>query len=211
MNRGDFVNINRDYKYFGAIVCEASGNISFDNCTTHGTITSSVSGDVNGGGLLGNNSINYYKVSMVNCINNINIEGNHSGRSELGGMAGSLRMGSGPHAFENVINNGNITLAGMGSPTNACTGGIIGYCDHSSSNNGSPKISVRHAINYGSIVSAASNATNAYAGGITGCIDDYNRIQYENCANYGTVSAQANGSAYSGGIVGRVLWTQLLL
>ena len=206
-NLGVDVNINRDYKYFGAIVCEASGNISFDNCTTHGTITSSVSGDVNGGGLLGNNSINYYKVSMVNCINNINIEGNNSGRSRLGGMAGSLLMGSGPHAFENVINNGNITLAGMGSPTNACTGGIIGCCDHSSSNNGSPKISVRHAINYGSIVSAASNATNAYAGGITGCIDDYNRIQYENCANYGTVSAQANGSAYSGGIVGRVLWT----
>lgn len=206
-NLGVDVNINSNYEYFGAIVCEASGSISFDNCTTYGTITISVSGYVNGGGLLGNNSFNDYTVSMVNCINNINIEGNHSGRSELGGMAGSLRMGSGPHAFENVINNGNITLAGMGSPTNACTGGIIGFCDHSSSNNGSPKISVRHAINYGSIVSAASNATNAYAGGITGCIDDYNRIQYENCANYGTVSAQANGSAYSGGIVGRVLWT----
>ena len=206
-NLGVDVNINSNYEFFGAIVCEASGSISFDNCTTYGTITISVSGYVNGGGLLGNNSFNDYTVSMVNCINNINIEGNHSGRSELGGMAGSLRMGSGPHAFENVINNGNITLAGMGSPTNACTGGIIGCCDHSSSNNGSPKISVRHAINYGSIVSAASNATNAYAGGITGCIDDYNRIQYENCANYGTVSAQANGSAYSGGIVGRVLWT----
>ena len=206
-NLGVDVNINSNYEFFGAIVCEASGNLSFDNCTTYGTITISVSGYVNGGGLLGNNSFNDYTVSMVNCINNINIEGNNSGRSRLGGMAGSLLMGSGPHAFENVINNGNITLAGMGSPTNACTGGIIGYCDHSSSNNGSPKISVRHAINYGSIVSTATNATNAYAGGITGCIDDYNRIQYENCANYGTVSAQANGSAYSGGIVGRVLWT----
>ena len=195
-------------KYFGAIVCRASGNLSFDNCTTCGTITFSIStlGEVRGGGLLGYSSFNYYTVSMVNCINNINIEGNHSGKYVciLGGMAGQLGIGLGSSAFENVINNGNITLAGMGSPTEACTGGIIGYCDRRLSNSGSPSISVRHAINYGSIVSTATNATNAYAGGITGWIDDYDEIQYENCANYGIVSAQADGCAYSGGIVGRV-------
>ena len=208
-NLGVDVNINSNYKYFGAIVCEASGNISFDNCTTHGTITFrviSTYGEVSGGGLLGYN--NSKMVSMVNCINNINIEGNYSGKPdcELGGMAGQLVLFAGSHAFENVINNGNITLAGMGSPNEACTGGIIGYCGHPSGSYGLPQISVRHAINYGSIVSATPNATNAYAGGITGWIDDINGngIQYENCANYGIVSAQADGCAYSGGIVGRV-------
>ena len=200
-NLGVDVNINRNYSCFGAIVCEASGNLSFDNCTTYGTITFRVStyGEVSGGGLLGYN--NSYMVSMVNCINNINIEGNHSGKYVciLGGMAGQLVLVVGSPAFENVINNGNITLVGMGSPTEACTGGIIGYCDRRSSD--SRIISVRHAINYGSIVSTATNATNAYAGGITGWIDK-SIIRYENCANYGIVSAQADGCAYSGGIVG---------
>ena len=209
-NLGVDVNIiaNSTYStYCGAIVCKTSGNLSFDNCTTYGTITFRVStyGAVSGGGLLGYNHCNI--VSMVNCINNISIEINHSGTSyshcALGGMVGRLEIDIGSPAFENVINNGNITLAGMGSPNEACTGGIIGYCVRWSSNS-LPKISARHAINYGSIVSAAPNATNAYAGGITGWIDDYDEIQYENCANYGIVSAQADGCAYSGGIVGRV-------
>ena len=203
-NLGVDVNINSNYSNFGAIVCETSGDISFDNCTTYGTITIGVSayGEVRGGGLLG---CSYDIVSMVNCINNISIEINHSGTSysdcSLGGMVGRLLVDISPHAFENVINNGNITLAGMGSPSKACTGGIIGYCSYKASTS-LPRISVRHAINYGSIVSAAPNAANAYAGGITGWFKVSEKIQYENCANYGTVSAQADGSAYSGGIVG---------
>ena len=209
-NLGVDVNINRNYTCFGAIVCEASGNISFDNCTTHGTITFRVIGtygELSGGGLLGYN--HSYIVSMVNCINNINIEGNYSGKSdcELGGMAGRLELYKNPDdsAFENVINNGSITLTCAGNVTSVAAGGIIGGRGRFSIYNYPPMLNVRYAINYGNIITSVmtENETpaSASAGGITG-VDGTGEGRYENCANYGIVSAQADGGACSGGIVG---------
>lgn len=209
-NLGVDVNINRNYSCFGAIVCEASGNISFDNCTTHGTITFRVIGtydELSGGGLLGYN--HSYIVSMVNCINNINIEGNYSGKSKckLGGMVGRLELYKYPDdsAFENVINNGSITLTCAGNVTSVAAGGIIGDRDRFSIYNYPPMLNVRYAINYGNIITSVmtENETpaSALAGGITGA-DRTGAGRYENCANYGIVSAQADGGAVSGGIVG---------
>ena len=208
-NLGVDVNINSNYKYFGAIVCEASGSISFDNCTTYGTITISVSdsGPVSGGGLLGCGGSSTYIVVMADCINNINIEFNHSGTyysdCALGGMVGKYLLNYCSSAFENVINNGSITITYADDATEVCAGGIIGYIP--SSTFYSNEFAVRYAKNYGNISSATTvNAVPAYAGGITGWIEDFTEIRYENCANYGIVSTQADGCAYSGGITG---WT----
>ena len=126
--------------------------------------------------------------TLRNVHSTLNIAVPEDNCSHIGGVCGSLR--SGTKAY-NCSFSGTITDTGN---NHDCFGGIGGY---SNSN-----CYYENCANYGDIT---FTATNAYAGGICGYVNDNNFTGVKNCLNTGNVRiAGSEAPQYSGAIIGRL-------
>lgn len=105
----------------------------------------------------------------------------------IGGVCGDLRAGSKAY---NCSFSGKITDTGN---SNDCIGGVGGYSNEN--------CLYDNCANYGTISFTASNA---YAGGICGYVNNDSFIGVKNCLNVGSVQIASGSPTYSGAFVGRL-------
>ena len=105
----------------------------------------------------------------------------------IGGVCGDLRAGSKAY---NCSFSGTITDTGN---SNDCIGGIGGYSNEN--------CRYENCANYGTISFTASNA---YAGGICGYVNNDSFVGVFNCLNVGPVQIASGSPSYGGAFVGRL-------
>ena len=164
-----------------------------------GTITNSfssgvINGDSSVGGLVGDNT---------GIVSNCHFTGDVSGFNRVGGLTGKISAGT----IENSYSTGTVT------GDNEYIGGLVGYCEDSSTIKKSYSSSTVSGYTYvGGLVGwstqsskifntfATGNVTgNTYVGGLIGCM---NR---QSSASYSYATGLVKGNSITGGLIGRGL------
>ena len=149
------------------------------------------------GGIIGERSINETSVHggvlwIVDCANLGNICSPSESGCNLGGIVGYLYRGC-ETVMAGCVNRGDIGTAVAGDGTTPVTGnsvgGLIGFLDSLYNNN---SVTATNCANYGAVTGGK------YAGGFIGGFSANNGhpstiLMFYNCANYGTLSAPAEG------------------
>ena len=149
------------------------------------------------GGILGERSINETSVhggvlSIIDCVNLGNIYSPGTTNACLGGIVGYLYRGC-EAVLDSCVNRGAVGSAVAGDGTTPVTansaGGLIGFLESLYNNN---SVTATNCANYGAVTGGK------YAGGFIGGFSANNGhpstiLMFYNCANYGTLSAPAEG------------------
>jgi hypothetical protein len=161
------------------------------------TATVKVTYGVKIGGILGERNINATAVHggvlyIVDCANLGNICSLSASGSHLGGIVGYFYRGC-ETVLAGCVNRGAVGSAVAGDDATPVTGnsagGLIGFVDSLYGNN---PVTATNCANYGAVTGGL------YAGGFVGGFNtnkdhQYTRLMFFNCANYGTLSAPAEG------------------
>ena len=161
------------------------------------TSTVTVTYGIKIGGILGERNINASSVHggvmyIVDCANLGNICSLGTTAANLGGIVGFLYRGC-ETVMVGCVNRGAVGTAVAGDGTTPITGnvagGLIGFVDSLYNNN---SVTATNCANYGSVTGGK------YAGGLIGGFNANNGhpstiLMFYNCANYGTLSAPADG------------------
>ena len=156
-------------------------NASVSNFSIDGDITYSAGGS-------GIGAIGWSEGSTISNVHSaLNIAIVEAAAHHIGGVCGSMRVGSTATgcSFSGTISE----MAG----SHDCIGGIGGYSNE--------YCLYENCANYGTISFTASNA---YAGGICGYVNNDSFYGVNNCLNVGTVAMSAGTPSYGGAIVGRL-------
>ena len=160
--------------FFGYVKNATIQNFSIDGAFTY-----------NGG--TGYGAIGWAEGStLINIHSSLNIA-SVSTSHHIGGVCGDMRAGSKAY---NCSFSGTITDA---HGTHDCIGGIGGYSNEN--------CLYENCANYGTIIFSASNA---YAGGICGYVNNDSFVGIFNSLNVGTVMVESGNPTYGGAFVGRL-------
>ena len=148
------------------------------------------------GGILGERNYNDREhggvLYVIDCTNLGNICSPGTSGCNLGGIVGYLYRGC-ETVMAGCVNRGNVGTAVAGDGTTPVTansaGGFIGFVDSLYNNN---PVTATNCANYGAVTGGK------YAGGFVGGFNtnkdhQYTILMFYNCANYGSLSAPAEG------------------
>lgn len=118
-------------------------------------------------------------------------------KAYIGSVVGYCEMCT----LENIINSAEVKFNGYGFKGSLYVGGIIGYLY---ANSGS--VLMKNLVNYGVVANYLDNTNpgniNIYTGGLAGhsigIYKNARRLEYINCANFGSVISQSSNSLVSG-------------
>ena len=173
----------------GGIVGEIYGTSKVSNCVNlGGTITTNTFLNASAaGGIAG-----FSEVTIENCHSSANVNAySITSNAYAGGIVGSLKA-----PITNCHNTGTITASNQSSQYCVAVGGVVGMA-------ATANASIANCYNEGD-VTGKSTDSNAYVGGVVGCLE----ATITNCYNTGTIKGSNQSSQYYvavGGVVGRAI------
>ncbi len=205
-NRAPVVVFGNNYLISGGIIGKANvhnstyrPSIRVLRCVNEADVTATlkVTYSVKFGGILGERNINVSAAHggvlwIVDCVNLGNICSPSESECNLGGIVGFLYRGC-ETVMAGCVNRGAVGSAVAGDGTTPVTGnvagGLIGFVDSLYNNN---SVTATNCANYGAVTGGR------YAGGLVGGFNANQGhpstiLMFYNCANYGTLSAPAEG------------------
>ena len=177
----------------GGIAGDAAGNITIQNCTVSGTITSNTKG-AGVGGFIGKYNQPSGKaaveVAILNCTNKANITVTSQSTGTAGFIGQCYNGAANDKVYiSNCVNDGVITVKNTGG--NA--GGFLGYVPYLG------KLHIEYCTNTADIVD--SNGTKgSYAAGIISNLNKCHSLVMSYCANLGDIF----GVERAGGLIGNL-------
>lgn len=162
-----------------------------ENCVNTGDVLCVVLDAVSGAHVLGGmSSRTQGPTHYINCVNYGRVDANGMDDGHLGGIVGNTS------ASQGAINNAEDTLLVDGCinygpiMNGRRIAGMVGASES--------LITFKNSANYGTVVSGTSPRSDNMAGGFEG-FADREPHNYENCFNFGNVTATVNGGGFVGG------------
>ena len=196
--------------YYGVLVREASGDVSFINCKNYGSMKQSGGLNRKCGGFVG--TMNGGTMTFKNCENHGSIQA-----SQVGGFIGTIHS-TATIKFENCINRGKITGIAASEDAYGSSGGFIGCTNNATRGDAlayDVTIEFKNCHNYGDVLRKDydSNTRISRQGGFAGYLylGDNNKLTLsfdgctvEDCTISGKGSNNTTQWGEAAGLVGKI-------
>ena len=196
--------------YYGVLIREASGDVSFINCKNYGSMKQSGGLNRKCGGFVG--TMNGGTMTFKNCENHGSIQA-----SQVGGFIGTINA-TATIKFENCINSGKITGIAASEDAYGSSGGFIGCTNNATRGDAlayDVTIEFKNCHNYGDVLRKDydSNTRTSRQGGFAGYLylGDNNKLTLsfddctvEDCTISGKGSNNTTQWGEAAGLVGKI-------